>query len=222
MPLPPPAPAVVTQRKRHLAKTALLTSCGVGAVLSRRVQHEGALLPAPSGDDVLLVVLGAPPTSTGKLTTTLQQRLLQAAVYAGRHPTWTVLITGIGDGPRAETPLMQRVLRDEGVDDHRMIVDDHAMRTYDSVVRLQALLPAHEAVVFVSQRDHAMRATYMARALGAPFATGVVCAGPHGVKHQLREHVARVRAYVDVQGGMQPTYDVERHPLRRLSTATAT
>ncbi|MCP4499622.1 MAG: hypothetical protein GY822_06605 [Deltaproteobacteria bacterium] len=232
--LPNIAADILQKNRRHRILTGGLLSCGAGIVVNAWVRaqvrngfsaqnarfrkEEVDASEAKAAGQKTLVVLGSPPAPSGKPTDALHQRLLTAAIVAGRNPSWKVCVTGIGFGKGAETPLMESILLDEGIAKDRLIVDPYSLRTYDSVFRAiardvqlsQGNAEELPELVFVSQRFHVERAIYLARSLGAK-ASGVSCAGRNGkIKDRIREHGARVRAFVDVNAQMPPSYSVAK------------
>lgn len=89
---------------------------------------------------------------------------------------------------------------ERGVPAERIVLDYAGFTTLDSVVRAREVF-GQETLLIISQRDHVMRAVYLAEAHGME-AVGVAAAEVGfrtGWKTDLREELARVRAVWDVK-----------------------
>ena len=94
---------------------------------------------------------------------------------------------------------MKAAMVEAGVPAAKIVCDYAGLRTLDSVVRAREIFGAEE-VVLVSQRFHNERAAYLAESIGLEVvglnAADVV--GSSGMKTRLREKLARVKMWLDV------------------------
>jgi len=108
-----------------------------------------------------------------------------------------------GDNRKAgydEPSAMRDALVANGVPAERITLDYAGFSTLDSVVRAKRVFGLAEFCV-ITQRDHAMRALYIARENGIDavgFAAADVPASRGGLRVKIRESLARVRTLVDV------------------------
>jgi len=119
-----------------------------------------------------------------------------------------------GDNSRAdynEPAMMRSDLQNAGIDSSVIFLDFAGFRTFDSVIRLKKIFGQH-AVTIISQQFHNERAIYTASKEGisaiAFNATGIH--GRQGLKMQVREKLARVKAVLDVWFGKKPKFLGER------------
>lgn len=159
--------------------------------------HEVGTVPACE----VGLVLGCSPTlRDGRENWYFRNRMDRAAeVYrAGRVERLLVS----GDHSRVdydEPTAMKAALVERGVPAERIVMDQAGFSTLDSVVRAREVF-GQEKLLIISQRDHVMRAVYIAEAHGME-AVGVAAAAVgfgRGWKTDLREGLARVRAVWDV------------------------
>lgn len=108
-----------------------------------------------------------------------------------------------GDNSRVdydEPTAMKEALVERGVPAERIVLDYAGFSTLDSVVRAREVF-GQETLLIISQRDHVLRAVYLAEAHGIE-AVGVAASEVGfrtGWKTDLREGLARVRAVLDVK-----------------------
>lgn len=150
--------------------------------------------------DVALVLGCSRLTSNGLENLFFNRRIEAAAdlYHAGavRH----IIVSG--DNSRAgydEPSDMKNALIERGVPAGRIYRDFAGLRTLDSVVRAREIFGVHSLVV-VSQKFHAERAIYLARAHGidAVASNARDVDSIHGLKASARESLARVKAVLDV------------------------
>ena len=99
-----------------------------------------------------------------------------------------------------EPERMKRALVAAGVPAEKIVCDYAGLRTLDSVVRAKEIFGV-EDVVFISQRFQNERAAYLAEAHGMRFAgfNARDVDGNGGMKVRMREILARVKMWLDVQ-----------------------
>ena len=150
---------------------------------------------------VALVLGCVPLLADGRANLFFQHRMRAAADLFNAGRVDYLLVSG--DNHRAgydEPTAMRDALVARGVPADRIVIDYAGFRTLDSVVRAKTVFGQTELCI-VSQRDHAMRAVYIARAHGVS-AVGFAAqdVGFHfGLRTHLRESLARVRAVLDVK-----------------------
>ena len=105
----------------------------VGRLRALFAVYRGAgLPPAPAGVEVA-VVLGTEVLPGGRPSRTLDARVRHAAGLYARGRVRTLVPTGgLGKHPPAEAEVMGRVLREEGVPDDAMLLEERALNTWDS------------------------------------------------------------------------------------------
>jgi vancomycin permeability regulator SanA len=133
------------------------------------------------------IVLGAKP---GPL---LRQRMDAACDLVRLKKVQRLVLSGLAE----EMPFMRERALAAGLDEAHILVDDGATRTLENLRRARDLFGLR-AVLVITQRFHMGRALYLAQALGLD-AVGVLATGhPRAWSGRVREHVARLRARVDV------------------------
>ena len=114
-----------------------------------------------------------------------------------------------------EPEKMKKALVERGVPKDRIVCDYAGLRTLDSVVRAKEVFGLND-MVFVSQRFHNERASYLAKANGISYcgfnARDVAAQG--GLKTKFREVGARVKMWLDVRVlGTMPRHLGDKIPL---------
>jgi SanA protein len=147
------------------------------------------------------LVLGCSPAlRNGNANLFFQNRIARAAELF--HSGKVVFLLVSGDNSRTdydEPTAMRDALVSRGVPPNRIIRDFAGFSTLDSVVRAKKVFGL-SAFVVVSQKDHAMRAIYLAEAHGIS-AIGVAAEDVrlrYAYRTKARETFARVRAVLDV------------------------
>ncbi|HEX2182644.1 MAG TPA: YdcF family protein [Rubrobacteraceae bacterium] len=93
----------------------------------------GATLPPAPAEVDVGVVLGTEVLPGGRPSRTLEARVLHAAgLYARGRVRMLIPTGGLGKHPPAEAEVMGRVLREEGVPDGAVVLEDLALNTWDS------------------------------------------------------------------------------------------
>lgn len=148
------------------------------------------------------LVLGtAPRLSAGQPNLYFRYRI-DAAEKLYRSGQIDCLILS-GDNRRMdynEPAAMRDALVARGVPREKLVMDFAGFRTLDSVVRAKEIFGA-ERLVIVSQQFHCERALYLAEAHGIDavgFAAQDVRSRRYRLRRQLRESVARMAAWIDI------------------------
>lgn len=102
---------------------------------------------------------------------------------------------------------MKNALMEQGIPASAITLDYAGFDTYDSMIRAKEVF-GQERYIVISQEFQNERAVYIARRFGIEAygfnAKDVKNYG--GIRTKLRESLARVKAFVEVQLGVQPTY----------------
>lgn len=102
---------------------------------------------------------------------------------------------------------MKNALMEKGIPASSITLDYAGFDTYDSMIRAREVFGQHSYIV-ISQEFQNERAVYIARRFGIEAygfnAKEVKNYG--GVRTKMRESLARVKAFVEVQLGVKPTY----------------
>ncbi len=95
--------------------------------------YRGRGLPRMPGEGKVAVVLGTQVLSGGRPSRTLEARVRHAArLYREGKVGLIVPTGGLGEHPPSEAEVMARILREEGVPEDAVIVEDRALNTWDS------------------------------------------------------------------------------------------
>ncbi|HUF63770.1 MAG TPA: ElyC/SanA/YdcF family protein [Verrucomicrobiales bacterium] len=148
------------------------------------------------------LVLGCAPTlKDGKENVYFRNRIACAAEIYDAGKADFILVSGDNSREDYDEPgAMKAALVQLGVPEERVFADYAGFSTLDSVVRSQKVF-GQERILIVSQRDHAMRALYIAKSHGID-ALGVAADDVgfrSGAKTKAREALARVRTVLDVR-----------------------
>ena len=134
---------------------------------------------------------------------------IDAAVKLYRSGKVTHLLIS-GDNGRKEynEPLdMQNALMEKGVPKSAITLDYAGFDTYDSMIRAKEVF-GQEKYIVISQEFQNERAVYIARRFGIEAygynARNVRAYG--GIRTKIRETLARVKAFVEVNLGVKPTF----------------
>jgi uncharacterized SAM-binding protein YcdF (DUF218 family) len=124
--------------------------------------YRGATPPAAPDEGVeVAVVLGTEVLPDGRPSRTLEARVRHAAgLYARGRVGMLIPTGGLGKLPPAEAEVMGRVLREMGVPDDAVVLEDRALNTWDSA-RLVAGMAEKlgvESVLVVTDPLHCVRA----------------------------------------------------------------
>ncbi|OQB24783.1 MAG: vancomycin high temperature exclusion protein [Firmicutes bacterium ADurb.Bin182] len=173
------------------------------------------------GADCILV-LGARVWSSGTLSAMLEDRVLQGIRLYEAGVSERLLMSGDhGRKNYDEVNHMKQYAVDKGVKPEHVFMDHAGFSTYESMYRARDIFKA-EKIVIVTQEFHIYRAVYVARALGID-AYGVPTE-PRIYKNEayngFREFLARVKDFIMVILGPEPTYLGEAIPISGSGTLT--
>jgi SanA protein len=130
-----------------------------------------------------------------------------AAALFRAHKVDYLLVSGDNHVPTYDEPTaMKNALLRLGVPEDRIVADYAGLRTLDSVVRAKKVFGLSELCI-ITQRDHALRASYIARANGIDVVAYPAkdVPGLGGMRTRFRESLARVWTLLDVNLlGRQP------------------
>ncbi len=172
-------------------------------------------------DDVLLndadciLILGALVWKNGKPSHILEDRLLSAIELYDAGFSSKLLMTGDhGQHHYNEVQIMKGYAMARGVVADDIFMDHAGFSTYDSCYRARDVFCAKK-IIIVTQKYHLYRAVYIARSLGLD-AYGVasdrrIILGQ--TKRDVREVLARVKAFFALQFGVRPKYLGEKIPI---------
>lgn len=119
-----------------------------------------------------------------------------------------------GDNSRKdynEPEDMQKALMERGVPEDRIFLDFAGFRTLDSVVRAKEIFSQHK-IIIVSQQFHNERAVFLAQQNGME-AYGFNAEDVNqyaGFKTNMREYLAKTKAYLDLITGVEPKFGGKR------------
>ena len=110
------------------------------------LRGERVSISSGEGKPKFAVVLGTQVLPRGKPSPTHPKRARHAArLYTSGRVDRVVVTGGVGKHPPSEAEVMARILRDEGVPDRAVLLEDEAESTWDSA-RLVAAMAAGEGV----------------------------------------------------------------------------
>jgi SanA protein len=151
--------------------------------------------PAP----VALVLGCSKQLSNGRANLYFEARIRAAAELFHAGVVDALLVSGDNHRVGYDEPTdMKQALVELGVPAERVHCDYAGLRTLDSVVRAAEIFDQRRFVV-VSQRFHAERAVYLARAKGLEAFGFDADAVRMGLRARLRESAARLQAVLDVR-----------------------
>ena len=106
----------------------------MGELLALLRVYRGGALPAASDEPIeVAVVLGTEVLPSGGPSRTLEARVRHASkLYAQGRVRLLVPTGGMGKHPPPEAEVMARVLREEGVPEEAVVLEDRALNTWDS------------------------------------------------------------------------------------------
>lgn len=162
------------------------------------VYTDWALLP----DNEVGVVLGTSPfIATGKASAEFQGRIAAAAELYRLGKVRHLIVSGANpDSTYNEPRAMRRELLKAGVPEKDITMDFAGFRTFDSIVRAQAVFGLQRLTV-ITQRYHAYRAVFLSKKLNVSAVAFIAPAsadGAYGVRNPPREVLARCKAVLDV------------------------
>ncbi len=197
-----------------LGALALVVSAGaifgaariVARGADREVVTEVAALPHKK---VALVLGCSPRLGSGQANLFFEHRMDAAAAAWKAGKVDYLLVSGDNHVATYDEPAaMEAALVQRGVPVEKIVRDCAGFSTLDSVVRARKVFGLTECCV-ITQRDHAERALYLARANGIEAVAYPAADVPvlTGLRTRMRESLARVRTVLDVHViGRQPHF----------------
>jgi uncharacterized SAM-binding protein YcdF (DUF218 family) len=156
-----------------------------------RLYHGGPVFPegaAPGGSEAA-VILGAQVLSGGRPSRTLRARVRHAArLYAGGEVRLVIPTGGIGRHPPSEAAVAARMLREAGVPEEAILLEEEARNTWESarLVAAMARRRGIRSVLVVTDPLHCVRTVGAFRAEGVPACASPVYSSPMWRKPRLR------------------------------------
>jgi len=147
------------------------------------------------------LVLGCSPVlSSGAPNWYFENRMAAAAAVFQAQKVDYLLVSGDNHVSTYDEPTaMKQALVRLGIPEDRIVLDYAGFSTLDSIVRAKKVFGQSELCI-ITQKDHALRALYIARANGIS-AVGFPAKDVStlkGLRTRVRESLARVRTLLDV------------------------
>ncbi|WP_292010167.1 ElyC/SanA/YdcF family protein [Chryseobacterium sp.] len=155
------------------------------------------------------LLLGTSKTlSNGQPNTYFVNRIQAAADLYKSGKIQYIIVSGDNSRKSYNEPEdMQLALIQYGIPEDRIFLDFAGFRTLDSVVRAKEIFGQNK-IIIVSQKFHNERAVFLAKQNGME-AYGYNAADVNkyaGFKTNLREYLAKTKAYWDLLLGVEPKY----------------
>ena len=146
------------------------------------------------------LLLGTAKTFQGRMNLYFTTRINATAKLYSAGKVDKIIASGDNSRKNYDEPSdMKEALIKAGVKADDIYLDYAGFRTLDSVVRLKKVFNIHQ-VTIISQKSHCQRALFIAKEHGlkaiAFTASDVIYPGK--IKLQIREYLARVKAWLDV------------------------
>jgi uncharacterized SAM-binding protein YcdF (DUF218 family) len=149
--------------------------------LVRLYRGEPVLEDNASGSPETVVVLGAQVLPGGRPSRTLQARALHAArLYAGGEVALLIPTGSVGKHPPSEAEVAARILREAGVPDEVVLIEEEARSTRESARLVAAMAEERgiRGVVLVTDPLHCVRAIEAFRTEGLKTRASPVYSSP--------------------------------------------
>lgn len=154
------------------------------------------------------ILLGSLVFPSGNLSRVMQLRADKAIELYNAGTVKRILVSGDhGTKEYDEVNGIKNYLEKHGVPKQDIFLDHAGFNTYDSMVRAKEVFKVDDAVI-VTQEFHLARALYIADRIGIS-AEGIIAENPERMNVQrfvVREKLARVKSFAEVQLGLDPTY----------------
>ena len=134
----------------------------------RLLAESGPLLMTADSVTVV-VVLGAAVWPSGKPSPALRRRTLHGGQFILTQQAGKIIVSGgVGEHPPSEAMVMRSLLVAQGVSERDIILDENSLTTFDSAVRVKALMQAHglRQAIIVTETFHIFRGLLAFRGLG--------------------------------------------------------
>lgn len=173
------------------------------------VSYETAALPAAK----TALLLGTSKTLNNGFPNAYFYNRIYAAVELYKSGKIQYIIVS-GDNSRKdynEPEDMQFALMERGIPKNRIFLDFAGFRTLDSVVRAKEIF-GQKKIIIVSQKFHNERAVFLARQNGMEaFGYNALDVNQYaGFKTNMREYLAKAKAYWDLVFGVEPKFGGEK------------
>lgn len=119
-----------------------------------------------------------------------------------------VLVSGDNSTSAYDEPTdFKEALIKRGIPEHKIFLDYAGFRTLDSVIRAREIF-GQEKITIISQEFHNERAIYLAgkNDIEAIAFNATDVSRRYGIKVQLREYLARTKAFLDILFGVKPKF----------------
>lgn len=141
------------------------------------------------------VILGAAVWADGPSPTLLRRVRHGAALYHRGDVTRIVVCGGLGRHPPSEAEVMRDILRDAGVPEAVIVLEDQSTTTAENLRNARPLV-GDTAVVIVSDLYHLPRACLVARRLGMAVRGSAPPRGDARVWPQVKGALREIPAYL--------------------------
>lgn len=141
-------------------------------ILLGMILHGQSVGPKERAD--YLIVLGAGLRGE-RPSLVLRNRINAAAEYLSENPDSKVVVSG-GQGPDeliSEAEAMRRGLVELGIDEARILLEDHSTSTNENLTFSKQFIPDEASVVIVTNKFHVYRACHLARECGYTSVSGL-------------------------------------------------
>ncbi len=161
------------------------------------------------------LLLGARVYDDGRLSHVMEDRALTAIQLYQSGKVDKILISGDhGTSGYDEVNTIKDYLINQNVSQEDIFTDHAGFDTYDSIYRARDIFEV-ESVIIVTQEFHLPRAVYIANFLGVK-SIGVVADRRKyrdKERNQIRENIARVKAFLDVIFKAKPKFLGDKIPI---------
>jgi len=162
----------------------------------------------------VVIILGA-KVSGNTLSHILLDRTETAIELYNTHKVNKILISGDhGQEDYDEVNAVKDYLLDSDIPSEDIFIDHAGFDTYDSMYRAQYIFGVN-SVIISTQNFHLYRAIYIARELGIDAYGLPADKRPYGneITNNIRESLARIKAWVDVTFNSKPKFLGEKIPI---------
>lgn len=152
------------------------------------------------------LILGAAVYKNGALTPILYDRAQTALELYKSGKVSNILISGDNSTlDHNEVIPVSKFLISQGVPSGAIFLDYAGFDTYDSMYRARDIFKV-TSLIIVTQRFHESRSVYIARHLGIDAVGFVADKRSYGLRNNVREFLATLKAFFDVYLHSKPTY----------------
>jgi uncharacterized SAM-binding protein YcdF (DUF218 family) len=150
-------------------------------------------------DRPAIVIFGAAVMPDGRPSPSLLRRIAYGLKAAAEHPDAPILCSGgVGRAGPSEASIMARVLRGQGVDPDRLVLDEASLDTLQSMIAAARFVRrrGRGGAVVCSDRYHLPRIRLMLGALGVATVSGPTNPGLDGARRRywIRMHLREALA----------------------------